>query len=211
MATIGKRIKQLREERQLTQEQLAKALNINISKSTIGMYELDKREPNKETAETIADFFNVDMNYLYGTSEYRNNYEWLHNVSPSPATRKIPLLGKIACGTPITAIEHPEEYVDVPEFVKADFALLCQGDSMVNARILDGDIVYIRRQASVENGEIAAVMIDGEATLKRVFYSSGAVTLIAENPAFPPLVFAGSAAADLQILGKATYFVSKAR
>lgn len=211
MATIGHRIRQLREEKQLTQDQLAKSLSINISKSTIGMYELNKREPNKEIAEALADFFNVDMNYLYGTSEYRNNYEWLRNASPVPATRKIPLLGKIACGEPITAIEHPDEYVDVPEFVSADFALLCQGDSMINARILDGDIVYIRRQSCVENGEIAAVQIDGEATLKRVFISNGSILLQAENPAFAPIILSGEQVQDVQILGKATYFVSKAR
>lgn len=200
---IGKRIKQRRKELGISAEYIAEKIGVNPA--TVYRYEsADIMNIGIDKIELLAAALRTTPAYIMGWEEEEN-------IIPAPSTRKIPLLGKIACGTPITAIEHPEEYVDVPEFVKADFALLCQGDSMINARILDGDIVYIRRQASVENGEIAAVLVDGEATLKRVFYSAGAVTLIAENPAFPPLVFAGSAAAELQILGKATYFVSKAR
>lgn len=81
MPTIGQRIKQLRVERDYTQEQLANLLNIKISKSAIGMYELDNREPDKETLEAIADFFNVDMDYLYGKSDYRNKHEWLNSLN----------------------------------------------------------------------------------------------------------------------------------
>lgn len=202
MSELYKNIKKRRLEMGYTQDKLARLVGYT-DRSSIAKIEKGEVDISQSKLQALADALACNVNDLVYIDD--------SNLKPMPTTRKIPLLGKIACGTPITAIEHPEEYVDVPEFVKADFALLCQGDSMVNARILDGDIVYIRRQASVENGEIAAVLIDGEATLKRVFYSSGAVTLIAENPAFPPLVFAGSAAADLQILGKATYFVSKAR
>lgn len=202
MSELYKNIKKRRLEMGYTQDKLARLVGYT-DRSSIAKIEKGEVDISQSKLQTLADALACNVNDLVYIDD--------SNLKPIPTTRKIPLLGKIACGTPITAIEHPEEYVDVPEFVKADFALLCQGDSMINARILDGDIVYIRRQASVENGEIAAVLVDGEATLKRVFYSAGAVTLIAENPAFPPLVFAGSAAADLQILGKATYFVSKAR
>ena len=216
MTTMGQRIKFLREEREYTQEQFGAI--IGVSKSTIGMYELDKREPDKEKLEAIADFFNVDMDYLYGKSDYRNKQEWLlhstelpANIVPLPDTKKVPLLGKIACGSPITAEENVEDYVDVPEFTHADFALTCQGDSMIGARILDGDIVYIRLQPEVENGEIAAVLIDGEATLKRVYYQKGKIILQPENNNYPPLIYEKDEILDVRILGKATYFMSKVK
>lgn len=133
------------------------------------------------------------------------------NIHPLPPTKKVPLLGKIACGEPITAEENIDDYVDVPEYVHADFALTCQGDSMINARIMDGDIVYVRQQPEVENGEIAAVLIDGEATLKRVFYGKGTIMLQAENPTYQPMMFSKEEILDVRILGKATYFLSKVK
>ena len=135
----------------------------------------------------------------------------VENIIPLPDTKKVPLLGTIACGDPITAVENVEDYVDAPEYVQADFALTCQGDSMINARVMDGDIVYVRQQPEVENGEIAAVLIDGEATLKRVFYGKGTIMLQAENPTYPPMVFSGEEILDVKILGKATYFLSKVK
>ena len=134
-----------------------------------------------------------------------------NNIIPLPKTKRIPLLGKIACGSPITAEENVEDYVDVPEFTHADFALTCQGDSMIGARILDGDIVYIRLQPEVENGEIAAVLIDGEATLKRVYYQKGKIILQPENNNYPPLIYEKDEILDVRILGKATYFMSKVK
>lgn len=192
-------IKRLRKENGFTQKEIADRLGID--RTTYGKYETGDSNPDNKMLIAIAKLFEVSVAELLGVYE----------ENKKPSTRKIPLLGKIACGNPIEAIERPSDYVDVPEFVSADFALTCQGDSMINARINDGDIVYIRKQPQVENGEIAAVLIDSEATLKRVFYSPGTVTLIAENPAFPPLVFTGSAAEQVRILGKATYFVSKVR
>ena len=91
------------------------------------------------------------------------------DILPLPPTKKLPLLGTIACGEPILAEENIEEYIDVDEEVKADFVLRCKGQSMIEARIFDGDLVYIHQQADVENGEIAAVLIDNEATLKKVY------------------------------------------
>ena len=198
MNSIGENIKRFRKEKELTQNELAK--RVSLSRPHIASIESGKYSPSLATAESIADALGVNVAEILNGRDMKK-----------PSTRKIPLLGKIACGNPIEAIERPSDYVDVPEFVSADFALTCQGDSMINARINDGDIVYIRKQPQVENGEIAAVLIDSEATLKRVFYSPGTVTLIAENPAFPPLVFTGSDAEQVRILGKATYFVSKVR
>lgn len=130
---------------------------------------------------------------------------------PIPEMRKIPLIGSIACGKPILAEEHIEEYIDVPKHVHADFALTCMGDSMINARIFDGDIVYIRQQSTVENGEIAAVLIDGEATLKRVRLYPDRIILEPENPLYDPLVYRGEEMNDVRILGKAVAFTSAIR
>lgn len=133
------------------------------------------------------------------------------NIIPMPPMRKIPLLGAIACGAPILAEEHIEEYIDIPKHIHADFALTCKGDSMINARIFDGDIVYIRQQDSVENGEIAAVLIDSEATLKRVKLYGDHISLEPENPMYKPLVFWNEEMNDVRILGKAVAFTSAVR
>lgn len=130
------------------------------------------------------------------------------NIIPMPEMRKIPLVGTIACGTPILADQNIEEYVSIPKNITADFALTCKGDSMINARIFDGDVVYIRQQQTVENGEIAAVLIDNEATLKRVQLFDDHIILQPENPMYKPLAFWGEEMNTVQILGKAVAFTS---
>ena len=183
------------------------------------MYERGEREPGLEMLELIADMFNVDMDYLLGKSDCPNRSantflqhpDFPSNVIPMPEMRKIPLLGPIACGAPILADEHIDDYVDIPKSIHADFALTCKGDSMINARIFDGDIVYIRQQPSVDNGEIAAVLIDGEATLKRVRLFDDHVSLEPENPMYKPLVYWGNEMNNVYILGKAVAFTSTIR
>lgn len=130
------------------------------------------------------------------------------NILPMPATYTVPLLGTIACGEPILAAENIEDNVEVPENIHADFALRCKGDSMINARIHDGDIVYIRQQPAVNNGEIAAVLVGDEATLKRVYVYEDHVVLQPENPAYEPLVYFGETMSTVRILGKAVGFTS---
>ena len=133
------------------------------------------------------------------------------NIIPMPETRKIPLVGTIACGQPILAEQNIEEYISIPRHLAGDFALTCKGDSMINARIFDGDIVYIRQQDTVENGEIAAVLIDGEATLKRVRLFVDHISLEPENPQYRPIVLWGEEMNTVRILGKATAFTSTVR
>lgn len=208
MADFAATIKRLRLERGITQEQLASMLK--VSRSTIGMYETGSREPDFETCEAIADIFNVDMDYLLG----RTSVERKEPITPSiippgfeplPRMVKKPLVGTIACGEPITAEENIEDYVDVPEDVHCDFCLRCKGDSMIDAGIHDGDVVYIHITPQVENGQIAAVRIDGEATLKRVFWdeSSQTLTLLAENRNFAPLVYTGPILETVHVEGRA--------
>ena len=133
------------------------------------------------------------------------------NIIPMPEMRKIPLLGSIACGAPILAEEHIEDYISISKKIHADFALLCKGDSMINARIWDGDVVYIKQQDTVENGEIAAVLIDSEATLKRVRIFEDHISLEPENPMYKPLVYWNEEMNDVHILGKAVAFTSAVR
>ena len=170
------------------------------------MYEAGKREPDFETLEVIADYFNVSMDTLTGRKQ-------VEHISPFRLVSH-PRLGTIACGTPILAEQNIEGYDQVPDFVKCDFTLLCKGDSMVNARIHDGDIVCIK-QGDVENGQIAAVLIDGEfdaeATLKRVRFGDGVITLWPENPSYEPLVFSGPDTARVHLIGPATHFISKVK
>ncbi len=217
MSKFSIRLKELRTERQMSQQELANI--IGLSKSSINMYERGEREPGLETLETFADYFNVDIGYLVGSSNTRNllseisaDMPLFDNIFPIKL-KKFPLLGDIACGEPRFADEDRESYILAGTDVKADFCLRCKGDSMIGARIYDGDIVFIRQQDMVEDGEIAAVVIDDEATLKRVTYlrEQSILILKAENPAYKDLVFQGEQLDQIHILGKAIAFQSDVR
>lgn len=205
MAKFAAIIKNLRIERGITQEQLASLLK--VSRSTIGMYETGSREPDFETLEAIADIFNVDMDYLMGRSTVERKNPISESPVPAgfqplPQMDRVPRVGRIACGEPILAEENIEGYDRVPHKWNADFTLICKGDSMA-PKIKDGDIVAIRSQPDVENGEIAAVLIETEATLKRVFLFKDHIELRAENPSFPSIVLIGEDMNQVTIEGKA--------
>lgn len=201
MAEFKDMLKYYRMQAGLSQAELAKKLG--ISPSSISMYEVGQREPDFETEEMIADFFNVDLNTLRGFSnEYTNIYK--------PFKKALPVLGKVACGEPIFTNEE-REYVTLEETPdNADFILIAKGDSMVNARINDGDYVFIHQQNEVNNGDIAVVLIDDEATLKRVYFdkSRQTLSLVAENPAYAPLIYSGEELLKIRVLGKAIAFQS---
>lgn len=184
--------------------------NAKMNKSTLSRYENGLQEPVYSTASNLAKLFGVSVDELV------NEDLSFPGVLPLPKTYKVPLLGDIACGSPITAVEDIEAMVNVPEYIHVDFALRCKGDSMINARIFDGDIVYIHKQEEVENGEIAAVMIAdsaemAEATLKRVYFSGEQLILQAENPTFSPIMFSGEDINQVRILGKAVAVLSGIR
>lgn len=167
-------------------------------------------EPHYSTLRKLADYFGVSVDYLLGKEESKINIFDFSNISPLPKTKKVPHLGSIACGKPIFADEVHGEYIEIKDDINADFCLTAKGDSMINARILNGDLVYIRSQSSVNNGEIAAVIIDDEATLKRVYFypESNKLVLNPENPQFEPLVYIGEELKNVKILGKAVAFQS---
>ena len=125
------------------------------------------------------------------------------NLIPLKKIRFVPILGQIACGKPILAEQNYEGTVMVPEHVNATFALRCKGDSMIDANIQNGDIVFIQETPEVENGEIAAVVIGDEATLKKVYYQDDTVTLLPANSAYEPFVFKKEEINDIRICGKA--------
>lgn len=187
------------------------AVALNLPYTTYVSYEKGDREPNSEILIKMADFYQTTIDYILNKPNSTKNPEIIlpDNIIPLPKTKMVPLVGTIACGTPILAEENIESMVSMPEHIHADFALRCKGNSMVGARILDNDIVYIRKQETVENGEIAAVLIDNEATLKRFYRYGDTVVLRAENPSFKEIEYRNEELNDLKILGKAVYFLSK--
>lgn len=206
--TVGQRIKSLREQNGITQTALADA--ISTTKQNIYKYETGviTNIPRKKI-EAIAHVLNTTPAQLMGwdISGAKDVFD-VDGVIPVPNTVSVPLIGTIACGTPITAVENTESYVETPNFINADFALRCKGDSMIDARINHGDIVYIHIQPTVNNGEIAAVLIDEEATLKRVYLSENTLTLIPCNSKYQPFVYTGNELEKVRILGKAMGFSS---
>lgn len=202
------RLKEIREALGLNMREAARLLKMPYT--TYVNYEKGAREPNSETLIQLANFYETTIDYMLCKTDV-NDYEEQSNILPFPAMKSVPLIGTIACGEPILAAENIECEVDMPEHVKADFALRCKGDSMINARIYDGDIVYIRQQPTVDDGQIAAVLVDDEATLKRVHFYPDHVVLEPENPQYRPLSFWESDMEHVRILGKAVAFTSNVR
>ena len=204
----------------------AKNLNFYISKSgkqqnevakdlgfpptTFNTWCMGKVMPKMGKVQAIADYFDIVKSDLLESKEKKEGSK-ISNIFPI-TTHKLPMLGEIACGEPRFTNEDRESYVDAGTDVKADFCLKAKGNSMVNARIHDGDIVFIRRQDIVENGEIAAVVVnnDSEATLKRFYYYRERATLILkpENPAYEDLIFQNEELNRVHVLGKAIAFQS---
>ena len=198
MSELSTRLHLRRKELGLSQEELAQRMGYR-SKSSITKLEKGINDLPQSKVEELAAALETTPAYLLGldTPCPPPGFE------PLPAMTQVPLIGSIACGTPITAEQNIERYIGVPAAWRADFALTCHGDSMVDAGIHDKDVVYIRIQPEVENGEIAAVRIDGEATLKRVYYNPGTLTLMPANPAYAPMIYTGPQLEEVHIEGKA--------
>ena len=210
MSEISKRLLQLIEDNDISYGELSK--KTNIPKSALQRYATGETEKIPITRiEVIAKALNTTAQFIMGWDEnesYNNDILSIPGINPIPKTYKRPRLGTIACGEPILAEENIEAYDDIPDSIKCDFTLICKGDSMVNARINDGDIVYIKQQSQVDNGEIAAVLIDNEATLKRVYIYEDKVVLQPENTKYPPFVYTKEDMNNIRILGKAVGFTS---
>ena len=212
---LSRNIRFLRKQRGWGQDDLATRLGYK-SYTTIQKWESGVSDPPLKIVHALADLFQIDIHDLTNrdleiSGSRASSISGIPNIIPMPEKRQVPLLGTIACGEPILATENIEDYVAIPKELPGDFALTCKGDSMINARIFDGDIVYIRQQDTVENGEIAAVLIDNEATLKRVRLFDDHIVLEPENPMYKPLVYWGEEMNLVRILGKAVAFTSAVR
>ena len=194
------RLSQLRQEKGLNMREAARRLNMPYT--TYVNYEKGTREPNSETLIALAEFYGVSIDYLLCKSSAPSGGDIPPGFQPMPAMTEVPLVGRIACGTPITAEENIERMVCMPAKWRATFTLTCEGSSM-EPKIHDGDLVAIRSQPTVENGEVAAVRIDGEATLKRVYLHESFIELRAENPAFESIILAREEMNAVTIEGKA--------
>ena len=180
--TVGDRIRQVRQEQDVTQQELADY--IGVSKQAVYKYEnnIVTNIPT-DKVDAIAKRLKVSPAYLMGWEEQPEPKKPTipPGFEPMPKMDWVPLVGRIACGTPITAEENVEQMVCVPSRWHSTFTLTCKGDSM-EPRIHDGDLVAIRSQPEVEQGEIAAVRIGDEATLKHVYLHENFIELRPENP-----------------------------
>jgi len=198
---MSEKIKFLRMKNKLTLEEVGN--KVGVGKSTVRKWESGQiANMRRDKIAKLAEALNTTPAYLMG---------WEESSAPAipgiehPTFHAVPLLGEIACGEPILAEENLEGKVQVDGGVACDFALRCKGDSMA-PRLLDGDLVFIRQQPSVDNGQIAAALIDTEATLKHVYVSPSSIQLVAENPAYAPIVLTGEDAENARILGKAVAY-----
>lgn len=220
MEKLGERLRELRKEKDLTQEELASKLK--ISKSALGMYETGKRIPTWETMEAIADFFNVDMDFLYGKTKVKNKLKHFNNSTHlsiyereeqninfcEKPKNKVAVLGTVQAGIPIEAIEDILGYEELsPNMVESGaeyFALRVKGDSML-PRFQEGDVVIVRKQSDVNHDDIAIVLVGNEeATIKRIVKSEVGIMLVANNPSYEPKFYSNKDIAEkpVTILGK---------
>lgn len=199
--SIAENIKRIRAEHGLSQAELGKIAG--VSDKAVSTWELGIKTPRMGAVEKMANYFGIaksaivdDVQSTSATSAVPPGFQ------PMPEMDMVPLVGRIACGTPITAEQNVERIVCVPSKWRSTFTLTCKGDSM-EPRIHDGDLVAIRKQPEVENGEIAAVRIGEEATLKHVYLHENFIELRPENPAFNSIILSREDMNDVVIEGKA--------
>ena len=197
-------LKNRRKELGLTLAQIADKMG--VAEATVQRWESGNiKSVRYDKLNKLAEVLQVNPAIFMGW--YPQDPPLPSNIIPLSQMRKVPLVGQIACGTPILAEQNITDYVDLPERIRADFALTCKGDSMINLGIENGDIVYICQQQEVKNGQVAAIMVgDDEATLKRFYHENDIIQLVAENPNIPPKVFIGEAARQIHVIGLAVAY-----
>ena len=183
-------IKKILKKRKISYEKLSEISGISLNTIRPIMCGITKN-PRIDTLKAIERALGIEKSVLT-----------IKNIEDIPKLEYLPVIGEIACGTPILAEENIKEYMTIDNRIHADFLLIAKGDSMINARIFDGDIVYIKQQPDVENGEIAAVLIEDRATLKRVYKYPGKIVLRSENPTYNDIVITDKDNEDIRIIGK---------
>lgn len=206
------RLKYLMRERNLKQVDIivaaapyCKKHKVKLNRSDISQYVSGKVEPSQDKLSILSMALGVSEPWLMGYDVEPSGQAGIpgyKNIVPI-RKKRVPLLGEIAAGIPIYADEQHDAYVSADADLKCDFALKVKGDSMIDANIFSGDYVFIRMQPDVNDGQIAAVAIDDEATLKRVYHLQDGVNLVSENPDYPPMVYREADAVNVRILGLA--------
>ncbi len=187
--------------------------DLGFGKGTFSTWKKRGTIPSGSVLQKIADYFGVSVEYLLGKEDSAPtppDYTSLPGIFV-PKMKKVPLLGKTACGEPIYSPNYDDGFALLPEEFAADFALEAKGDSMTGAHINDGDIVYFVAQDMVDNGQIAAVAIGEEVTLKKVYYyrESNKLVLQPENPNYEPLIYTGEELNSIRIIGRAVAHLRK--
>ena len=187
---LGERIKERREQKGLTLEEVGEY--VGVTKSTVRKWETgDIENMKRDKIAKLAEVLSVSPLYIMGMIDTYSMKDTIGNP--------IPLLGTIAAGSPILAEQNIEDYFNLDKKIKADFCLRIKGDSMININIMDGDIVFIKKQEDLENGEVGAVLVEDSATLKRFYRMNGEVYLQSENPVYKPIVISSG---EVMVLGK---------
>lgn len=204
MSTFPNRLKEAMALRGIRSTKLAEITE--LSKARISQYTHGVYSPNGDALCRLAKALSVSEAWLMG------NDCPMEDVSSSLPTglerirfREFPVLGDIACGSPVLAVQQSNEFISAPDDTDADFILHAKGDSMIDARIFDGDEVFIQQADMVNNGEIAAVILDDEATLKRFYYypEENRLILSPENSAYAPMVYTGEDLNRIHVIGRA--------
>lgn len=208
MLELYKNIKRRRQQLKMTQTDLALKMGY-ADKSMIAKIEKGNVDLPQSKILAFANVLETTPGELMGWDYEADSTETVDNIYKLDKI-KLPMLGKVACGEPIFADEDRESYIMIGTDIGADFCLQCQGDSMINARIHDGDIVFVKKTDIVENGEIAVVIIDDEATLKRFFYyrEQNLVILKPENPKYQDIILTGEQLNQVKVIGRAVAFQS---
>lgn len=200
--TVGEKIKTLRKSIGLTQTELGK--KVGVQKNAVSKWECGRVEDiPTSTIKQLAILFDVPASYLIDDD---SSAECHPALVPLPRMKRWKIIGGTACGIPIHS-ETDGETTIAPADIDADFAFRCEGDSMIGARVLDGDIVFVKR-CEVEDGQIAVVRIGEEYTLKRIYKGQDYLELRAENPKYAPIIIRGEQE-NAEIVGKAVQFLSK--
>lgn len=219
MLDLYKNIKKRRLELELTQSDLAQRLGYS-DKSMIAKIEKGAIDLPQSKITAFAKALNTSEIELMGWDSEEKSDSPSRTPEDYGLTRlsdvhkkPIPMLGTVACGTPIFANEEHDSYVLADEDIDADYCLTAKGDSMINARIYDGDLIFVKQCSHVENGEIAVVAIGDEVTLKRVYFypETSTLQLIAENPKYAPLIYRDDELDGVYVIGKALFFQSLIR
>lgn len=195
---ISKNLKKYMEEKDINNKELANILN--VSESTVGKWLLKKSVPRMGVIEQISNYFNIEKSDLI---EDKNDLSNIPGIKIIKKFVTVPLLGEIACGEPIFCNQNYDNLFQIDEdLAKPDFSLTARGDSMIDVGINDGDIVFFKNTSVVENGKIAAVIIDNTTTLKRFFKNDHEIILQPENKSYSPIIIREGDGQDVRVLGE---------